>query len=122
MALNPWLVESIETFSFYCCPECTFRTKEDTYFEAHALQNHDQSKSLFLLKDIKIEPLDLVSDYKENLEVQLKEEIDPEFRCGDCGEQCRDLEHFNNHILYHKYGSDPATGQQDGPYKKGWYL
>ena len=22
MNLNPWLVDNIEAFSFYCCPEC----------------------------------------------------------------------------------------------------
>ena len=44
---NPWMVESIESFSFYCCPECVFRSKEETFFQAHALQNHSQSTSLF---------------------------------------------------------------------------
>ena len=48
MPLNPWLVDSIEAFSFYCCPECVFRSKEEDYFQAHALQNHVLSRSLFL--------------------------------------------------------------------------
>ena len=48
MELNPWSVDSIEAFSFYCCPECIFRSKEQNFFEAHALQNHDQSKDFFL--------------------------------------------------------------------------
>ena len=48
MELNPWSVDNIEAFSFYCCPECIFRSKEQNFFEAHALQNHDQSKDFFL--------------------------------------------------------------------------
>ena len=44
---HPWMVESIEAFSFYCCPECTFRSKEENFFEAHALQNHDSSRYFF---------------------------------------------------------------------------
>ena len=44
---NPWLVDTIEAFSFYCCPECTFRTNEVPFFQVHALQNHALSKSFF---------------------------------------------------------------------------
>ena len=31
--LNPWLVESIEAFNFYCCPECNFRSNEANSFQ-----------------------------------------------------------------------------------------
>ena len=48
MPLNPWLVDNIEAFSFYCCPECVFRSKEENFFQVHALQNHGQAKSFFL--------------------------------------------------------------------------
>ena len=27
MDFNPWHVESIEAFNFYCCPECVYRVK-----------------------------------------------------------------------------------------------
>ena len=83
--LNPWLVESIEAFSFYCCPECQFRSNEAIFFQAHALQNHDLSKSLFEFKqesfdnglpdnlkvDIKLEPVETependLLDYEED--------------------------------------------------------
>ena len=47
MELNPWHVESIEAFNFYCCPECVYRSKEEFYFQAHALQNHTQSRTFF---------------------------------------------------------------------------
>ena len=47
MELNPWWVDSIESFSYYCCPECIFRTKEEDFFQIHAIENHVQSKDFF---------------------------------------------------------------------------
>ena len=47
MSMNPWLVESIEAFSFYCCPECVFKSHEKTSFYAHAIQNHPKSEAFF---------------------------------------------------------------------------
>jgi hypothetical protein len=37
---NPWHVESINDFSFFCCPECVYRSKADIDFEAHAIKTH----------------------------------------------------------------------------------
>ena len=34
--LNPWKVQNIHEFNYYCCPECVFRSKEDMSFQAHA--------------------------------------------------------------------------------------
>ena len=45
---NPWVVESIEAFSFYCCPECDFKSKKGDYFKKHALESHNKSKVLFI--------------------------------------------------------------------------
>ena len=44
---NPWLVESIQTFSFLNCPECAFRSKEENLFAYHAAKNHPLSAALF---------------------------------------------------------------------------
>ena len=44
---NPWLVESIESFSFLKCPECKFDTKEEYFFQVHATENHPLSFVLF---------------------------------------------------------------------------
>ena len=44
---NPWMVQSIQDFNFFCCPECVYRTKEEISFQAHAIQNHEQSKNFF---------------------------------------------------------------------------
>ena len=69
MELNPWSVDNIEAFSFYCCPECIFRSKEQNFFEAHALQNHDQSKDFFLEDNYETD----INIFEEN-----HIEIDPE--------------------------------------------
>ena len=47
MASNPWMVENIEAFVYYCCPECVFRSKDESFFQSHALQNHAGSNLLF---------------------------------------------------------------------------
>ena len=45
---NPWEVENIAAFSFYCCPECDFKSKQGDYFKRHALESHNKSKVLFI--------------------------------------------------------------------------
>ena len=44
---NPWKVKSIQDFSCLKCPECVFFTKEQNYFEDHAIANHPLSAILF---------------------------------------------------------------------------
>ena len=45
--MNPWEVQSIYDFNFFCCPECIFQSKEEILFQEHALQTHEQSKTFF---------------------------------------------------------------------------
>ena len=47
MNSNPWNVGSIDEFSYFNCPECTFHTKEDKNFQDHATRNHPLSSVLF---------------------------------------------------------------------------
>ena len=44
---NPWLVESIDAFLFWKCPECKFDTQEEYFFQVHATENHPLSFVLF---------------------------------------------------------------------------
>ena len=44
---NPWAVNCIDSFNFLCCPECVYRSKEESSFQAHAVQNHPRSKAFF---------------------------------------------------------------------------
>ena len=50
---NPWAVENIEAFSFYCCPECDFKSKDGDHFERHALESHNKSKAFFIMTNDK---------------------------------------------------------------------
>ena len=45
---NPWAVGNIEVFSFYCCPECDFKSKNRDHFKRHALESHLKAKSFFI--------------------------------------------------------------------------
>ena len=47
MNSNPWNVGSIDEFSYFNCPECTFHSKEKTNFQDHAENNHPLSSVLF---------------------------------------------------------------------------
>ena len=47
MNINPWIVDSVQAFSCLKCPECPFYTKEETYFQNHAMSNHPLSAMLF---------------------------------------------------------------------------
>ena len=44
---NPWKVENILDFNFFCCPECTFQSKEQLNFAIHAIENHILSRIFF---------------------------------------------------------------------------
>lgn len=44
---NPWQVSTIQDFSYLNCPECSFKTKENCFFEDHALKNHPLCYVLF---------------------------------------------------------------------------
>ena len=76
---NPWAVDSVSDFTFICCPECIFRTKEEPSFQAHALQNHPQSKTLFLpYEDIQQEDIIIseVSLQEDSIGIEEDQDID----------------------------------------------
>ena len=76
---NPWLVESLQDFSFLKCPECTFDTQEEGTFEDHATENHPLSFVLFgkTVKEEIHDPLfqDQKPDIIENTIVDSKTKI-----------------------------------------------
>ena len=48
---NPWVVENIEVFSFYCCPECDFKSKDREYFKKHVKEKTIQVLSLYVISN-----------------------------------------------------------------------
>ena len=56
--INPWGVESLDDFLFFCCPECDYRNGSKSSFIKHALINHSGSKCIVDKLDIqKKEPV-----------------------------------------------------------------
>ena len=54
--LNPWSVEDVDVFLFYCCPQCDHRTKSKASFIEHAFLDHPESKENVKTENLKIEP------------------------------------------------------------------
>ena len=61
---NPWSVSEISAFSYFCCPECDYKSQSENTFVEHAAQNHPDAKDFCQLQ-IKFE-----DDLKENLEIE----------------------------------------------------
>ena len=40
---NPWEVQNLEQFHYYCCPECDFRNLDKSVFIKHACMDHPRS-------------------------------------------------------------------------------
>ena len=41
---NPWLVNNLDDFLYYCCPECGLKDKSKEIFLQHALEAHPNAK------------------------------------------------------------------------------
>ena len=54
MAVNPWHVKNLEDFTFICCPECIYKSKDAKSFECHALQNHPGSIDFFQIDKVSV--------------------------------------------------------------------
>ena len=55
---NPWFVEELEEFLYFCCPECDLKDQSRENFLEHALNQHPKSKDSLYKFEIKDEPLD----------------------------------------------------------------
>ena len=81
---NPWLVNELCDFSFFCCPECDFRTKIEGFFEHHAVIKHPLSIEFFsaeVLEDDHTPVTDIKLD-NDHFE-KVKSEIDESEYFGD---------------------------------------
>ena len=47
LLINPWQVEDIAAFSYFCCPECIYKSQSVPDFQVHAIVNHPNSKDFF---------------------------------------------------------------------------
>ena len=89
--MNPWNVDKLEKFLYFCCPECDLKDQSKVSFLQHALEKHPDAKECVLQFNefiIKEEPCDVQEpsdkdyenfyamdeDYGEMLECELKYE------------------------------------------------
>ena len=53
---SPWLVNTLEEFLYYCCPECDQRDHSKDSFIHHAYEHHPEAKeALAMVIGVKIE-------------------------------------------------------------------
>ena len=76
---NPWVVENIEAFSFYCCPECDFKSKQEVSFKRHALECHNKAKSFFIMSNV---PKSNKNAKNDCMEVETESEFQDKFKDG----------------------------------------
>ena len=89
---NPWHVPTLDKFLFYCCPECDFKTKEQSGLFDHALETHESSHE------------SLVSLSSNNIKKEPPEERNKsnfEFNCNECSFASEDLTDINYHLAEH---------------------
>ena len=55
---NPWTVENLEEFLYFCCPECDERNQSKELFVQHALDQHPNSKDSLIKFQVKKEPIE----------------------------------------------------------------
>ena len=71
MTQNPWQVESIQAFVYINCPECSFKTKEEGFFQDHAVASHPNCFALFGRSDIVIQEV-MIEDQKPEYYIEVK--------------------------------------------------
>ena len=65
---NPWAVESLENFLYYCCPECDMKNTSREEFLEHALNQHPLVKEcLPILTGVKQELFEYPHPEADNL-------------------------------------------------------
>ena len=66
---NPWTVEDLDSYLFYCCPECDQKYKSKPSFINHAYSSHPDAK-----ENLKFE--ETTEDIVIKSDVNIKEEND----------------------------------------------
>merc|ERR1712105_433667 len=75
MNANPWDVESVQAFAFLNCPECTFKSKHEDFFQEHAEKSHPMSSVLFKNRNVLVEVFDEQSDEFNEYKIEVKDEL-----------------------------------------------
>ena len=49
---NPWAVKSLEVYNFYCCPECSKKTKSSEALKSHGIRSHVRAREVLEPKPV----------------------------------------------------------------------
>ena len=86
---NPWAVDSLNSFNYYCCPECDLKSHSKQAFVNHAFQKHpDRASALYSIKDQTVQgikfPIKQETEHDEvKVESDIKDEIEINFDTCD---------------------------------------
>ena len=67
---NPWQVNFLDDFLFYCCPECDFKHDTKSSFVSHAIIQHPLSRAI--LPTLKSKDTNVSSDQSEQIPLTIK--------------------------------------------------
>ena len=69
MENNPWIIEELEEFLYYCCPQCDFRVRFDQrqQFVEHALRCHPMARKHIETFMVKKENIQEYENYPTNI-------------------------------------------------------
>ena len=101
MDFNPWAVENVEVFHYYCCPECEQRYQNRQEFEKHAVIHHPKAKTLFhepTKSEVKDE-LDWFEETSVETEFQTEEEELKKFKCDECDFVTHTAKNLTQHVF-----------------------
>ena len=81
---NPWAVDSLDNFTFYCCPECNIRSQNKQEFINHAFSKHPEgAPALYLIKDQTVQGVNFPLNDELKVESDIKDEIEINFNTSD---------------------------------------
>jgi hypothetical protein len=91
---NPWMVEELEEFLYYCCPECDEKCRAKGPFLQHALCNHPNAvPCLEKYEAMKVEQITITPD--ESMLFNIKQESKDENQI-DQENSCQDMFDYND--------------------------
>jgi KRAB domain-containing zinc finger protein len=73
---NPWHVESLEEFLYFCCPECPDKIQSKAVFISHAWAKHPKAQETLENLKIDVEQVKVEADIEPQEEIKVKFEVD----------------------------------------------
>ena len=97
---NPWGIEDLKEFLFYCCPDCDVKEKDEDKFLQHAIKEHSAVNldNDEFIDDIKEEVDPLVTNQEDHESPSPAKKQCKEIQCYYCGDVMFDIMEVKDHI------------------------